>query len=146
MRDSLRDILSALMCEPGLSGHEDRVRHAIAGWLEAFGCQSRSDRMGNLVTTFEGDADAPSVMLFTHMDQLGFVIRKVEADGLIRLERLGGVPERALASQAMLICTDKGDLPGVIANKSHHATAPEEKYRVLPYRELYVDAGFASAE
>ena len=146
MRDSLQDILSALMCEPGLSGHEDRVRHAIAGWLEAFGCQSRSDRMGNLVTTFEGDADAPSVMLFTHMDQLGFVIRKVEADGLIRLERLGGVPERALASQAMLICTDKGDLPGVIANKSHHATTPEEKYRVLPYRELYVDAGFTSAD
>ena len=24
------------------------------------------------------------------------------------------------------------------------ATTPEEKYRVLPYAELYVDAGFAS--
>ena len=41
-------------------------------------------------------------MLFTHMDQLGFVVRKIEADGLIRIERLGGVPERALPSQAVL--------------------------------------------
>src|SRR5690606_8374571 len=66
--------------------------------------------------------------------------------GLIRIERLGGVPERALASQEVLICVGEGrDLAGVIANKSHHATPPEEKYRVLPYQELYVDAGFQSA-
>ena len=59
--------------------------------------------------------------------------------------RLGGVPERALASQAVLICIGEGrDVPGVIANKSHHATAPEEKYRVVPYLDLYVDAGFDS--
>jgi putative aminopeptidase FrvX len=83
-------------------------------------------------------------MVFAHMDQLGFVVRKVEADGLIRLERLGGVPERALAAQAVLVCAATGDLPAVIANKSHHATAPEEKYRVLPYAEVFVDAGFGS--
>ena len=26
-----------------------------------------------------------------------------------------------------------GDLPGVISNKSHHATTPDEKYQVVPY-------------
>ncbi len=84
-------------------------------------------------------------MLFAHMDQLGFVVRKIEADGLIRVERLGGVPERALPSQAVLICVGGGrDVPGVIANKSHHATTPDEKYRVVPYAELYIDAGFAA--
>ena len=36
-------------------------------------------------------------------------------------------------------------MPAAIANKSHHATAPDEKYRVVPYAELYVDAGFTSA-
>ena len=86
-------------------------------------------------------------MLFAHMDQLGFVVRKIEANGLVRVERLGGVPEKALPSQAVLFCVGEGrDVPGVIANKSHHATTPEEKYRVLPYPELYIDAGFASAD
>jgi putative aminopeptidase FrvX len=81
------------------------------------------------------------------MDQLGFVVRKIEASGLIRVERLGGVPERALPSQAVLFCIGEGrDVPGVIANKSHHATPPEEKYKVLPYPELYIDAGFGAAE
>src|SRR6185295_487327 len=31
-------------------------------------------------------------------------------------------------------------------NKSHHATTQEEKYRVIPYSELYIDAGFGSAD
>ena len=32
----------------------------------------------------------------------------------------------------------------MIGNKSHHATAPDERYRVVPYAELSVDAGFSS--
>ena len=141
----MQALLSELMLIPGLSGHEGRVAAAIAGHLDRMGLTHRSDRLGNLTATIPGDPARPSVMVFTHMDQLGFVIRKVEPSGLLRLERVGGVPERALPAQAVLISTRMGDLPGVIASKSHHATAPDEKYRVLPYAELYVDAGFASA-
>ena len=113
--------------------------------LADLGLKTRTDRLGNLIATLDGAAGAPSVMLFTHMDQLGFVVRKIEESGLIRIERLGGVPERALPSQAVLICVGEGrDRLGVIANKSHHATTPEEKYRVVPYADLYIDAGFSS--
>lgn len=141
---SLTDLTVELMLIPGLSGHETRVAAAIAAHLDTLGLPHHSDRLGNLTATIPGDPALPPVMVFTHMDQLGFVVRKVEPTGLIRLERLGGVPERALPAQAVLLCTDRGDLPAVIANKSHHATSPEEKYKVLPYADLYVDAGFAS--
>ncbi len=141
----MRDLLKELMLIPGLSGHEERVATAIRAHLDRIGLAHRTDRLGNVMATIEGDDSAPSVMVFTHMDQLGFIVRKIEEGGLIRLERLGGVPERALAAQAVLICGSKGDVPGIIANKSHHATALDEKYRVLPYAELYVDAGFTSA-
>ncbi|WP_046867948.1 M42 family metallopeptidase [Microvirga massiliensis] len=145
-RDRLRTLLRDLMIIPGLSGYEDRVRRHIARELTGLGIASRSDRLGNLIATLEGDATAPSVMLFAHIDQLGLVVRKIEADGLVRVERLGGLPEKALPAQAVLFCVGEGrDVPGIIANKSHHATSPDEKYRVLPYPELYVDAGFGSA-
>lgn len=146
-RDRLGGLLRELMQIPGLSGYEGRVRRRIARELDALGIAHRTDRLGNLIATLEGMRGGPSVMLFTHMDQLGFVVRKIEANGLVRVERLGGVPEKALLSQAVLLCVGEGrDVPGVIANKSHHATTPEEKYRVVPYAELYIDAGFASAE
>lgn len=145
MKHRIHKDLSDLMMVPGLSGYEDRVRHAIAGRLKDMGIETRSDRLGNLVASFEGEG--PSVMLFTHMDQLGLVVRRIEADGFLRVERLGGVPERALPSQEVLICVGEGrDVPGIIANKSHHATSPDEKYRVVPYAELYIDTGLGSAE
>ena len=135
-----------LMLIPGLSGHEGRVRRRLAAEMRGFGLATTTDRLGNLIATAEGDPNRPSVMLFAHMDQLGFVVRRIEPSGLLRLERLGGVPERALAAQELLICVGEGrDAPAVIANKSHHATAPEEKYRVVPYQDIIVDAGFSSA-
>ncbi len=145
MTGQLRQDLMDLMRIPGLSGHETRVRRFINARLGAMGLKTRTDRLGNLIATLDGDPEAPSVMLFTHMDQLGFVVRKVEEDGLIRVERLGGVPERALVSQAVLLCVDEGaDVPGVIYNPSHHATPPDEKYRVLKAPELRIDTGHGS--
>lgn len=143
---AIADDLAALMLIPGLAGHEERVAAFIRGRLSDAGIDSRTDRAGNVIATLPGGADHPSVMLYAHMDQLGFFVRKIEADGMIRVERMGGVPERALAGQPVILCTPAADLPAVIGNKSHHATAPEEKYHVLRAPDLAIDAGFASAE
>jgi putative aminopeptidase len=144
--DRLRRDLRELMLVPGLAGSEDRVRRRIAASLGAIGVESRADRLGNLVATLPGTEGAPSVMLFAHMDQLGFVVRRLEPEGFVRVERLGGVPEKTLPAQAVLFQLGEGrDVAGVIGAKSHHATATEEKYRVTPYAELYIDAGFGSA-
>ncbi len=145
-RARLKDWLTQLMMASGLSGHEGPVRRLLAKQLSELGIASRSDRMGNLIATLPGDKSLPSVMLFAHMDQLGLVVRKIEANGLLRVERVGGVPEKALPSQSVRVSAGKGKtLPGIIANKSHHATQPDEKYKVLPYSDLYIDCGFGSA-
>ena len=92
----------------------------------------------------DGGAGAPSVMLFTHMDQLGFVVRKIEPDGFIRIERLGGVPERALPSQAVLICIGEGQGPCRRDRQQEpsrdHAGG---KIQGRPLQDLYIDAGFS---
>ena len=36
------------------------------------------------------------------------------------------------------------DVPGIIINKGHHATTPDEKYQVLTYAEICIDAGHGS--
>jgi putative aminopeptidase FrvX len=144
MKDRLRRDLAALMVIPGLSGHEERVAGWLRARLEAAGIGSRTDRLGNLIATVPGDAARPSVMVFTHMDSIGFFVRKIEADGLIRVERMGGVSERAMAAQAVVLCGADGDVPGIIMNKAHHATTPEEKYKVLTAPEIRIDTGHGS--
>jgi putative aminopeptidase FrvX len=144
-QERLKAWLTALMTASGLSGHEGPVRRLLAKQLKELGIASHSDRMGNLIATLPGDKALPSVMLFAHMDQLGLVVRKIEANGLLRVERVGGVPEKALPSQSVRVSAGKGKtIPGIIANKSHHATQPDEKYKVLPYSDLYIDCGYRS--
>lgn len=145
MKDRLRSCLSELMLIPGLSGHEHRVSTRIAAHLRDLGLDSRTDRLGNLIATCRGDPETPQVMLFAHMDQLGFVVRRIGEDGQIAVERLGGVPERALASQSVTLCVGEGrDVEGIIANKSHHATMPDEKYSVLRAPDIRIDTGHGS--
>src|SRR5579885_1443886 len=74
----LTDLTKELMLIPGLSGYETRVRRRLTAELKARGIASSSDRAGNLIATLKGDENLPSVMLFAHMDQLGFVVRKIE--------------------------------------------------------------------
>jgi putative aminopeptidase len=97
-----------------------------------------------VIATVAGDPAKPSVMVFTHMDQLGFFVRKIEADGLVRVERMGGVAERAMAGQVVTLCGEKGDIAGIIMNKAHHATGQDEKYRVLTATEIRIDTGHGS--
>ena len=144
MRERLRRDLCELMVIPGLSGHEERVAAAIRARLVEVGLASSVDRLGNVVATLPGDPKRPSVMVFTHMDQLGFFVRKIEADGLIRVERMGGVSERAMAAQVVTLSGAQGDVAGIIQNKAHHATGPEEKYKVLTAAEIRIDTGHGS--
>lgn len=147
MPSQLRTDLRDLIMTPGLSGHEERVARLIRTRLSEAGIESRVDRMGNVIASFGGDVLAPSVMIFTHMDQLGFFVRKIEADGLIRVERMGGVSERAMAAQAVTLCVGEGrDVPGIIMNKAHHATTPDEKYKVVTAPDILIDTGHGSKQ
>ncbi|MFI4995111.1 MAG: M42 family peptidase, partial [Hyphomicrobiales bacterium] len=74
--------LSDLMLLPGLSGHEGRVRQYLRASLSREGIEAQTDRIGNLIASLPApDSSAPSVMLFAHMDQIGFFVRRIEADG-----------------------------------------------------------------
>ncbi len=144
MKARIKLDLMELMMVPGLSGHEDLIRAEIRKKLKAEDIKCESDRLGNLISTFTGDA-GPSVMVFAHMDQLGFVVRKINDDGIINVVRMGGVPERALLSQAVLLYSkQKPYLEGIIYNKSHHITEPDEKYLVPKASEISIDTGLKS--
>ena len=76
--ESIINILSELCLIPGLSGYEDEVRLYIQSKLKKINLSYKTDILGNLCTTLKGNSNLPSIMLFAHMDQLGFVIKKIE--------------------------------------------------------------------
>ena len=107
--EHLETYLRELCLLPGLSGHEQPVCRYMARHFEDNGFEVRTDALGNCMAKIEGtDPGAPVVMIFAHMDSLGFIVRCIEDDGFIRLERLGGIPEKALPATEIQIGTRDG--------------------------------------
>lgn len=142
------ELLKSFMTTFAPSGYEKNMAYLFKSEMEKTADSVVLDRMGNVIAEYKGtDANAPVVMAFAHLDQLGFIVRKIEKDGFLQLERLGGIPEKVLPGLNVCIQTTNGRLiPGVIGNKSHHASSAEEKYKVDLITSLFVDIGANSSD
>ena len=148
MLERIERYMHDLALLPGLAGFEQKVAAYMKDAFEALGLPVEIDTLGNCIAKVEGkDPEAPTIMVFAHMDSLGFLVRKIEDDGFLRIERLGGIPEKVLpATQIQVQCRDGSMVEGVIGVKAHHVTPPEEKYVVDKYMKLFVDIGASSRE
>ena len=140
--------LEAMMRVSALSGHEEPMIRLMRDSLRQVADAVSTDCLGNVHARIGGaDKDAPRVMLFAHMDQLGMIVRRIDPDGCVRMERLGGIPEKVLPGLRMSIANLLGNpIPALVGIKAHHMTPQDEKSRVVPYAELYLDLGCDSAE
>ncbi|HET9224229.1 MAG TPA: hypothetical protein VFO07_17075, partial [Roseiflexaceae bacterium] len=134
------------MCHiSAVSGHEDQMIAYMKGEMARYVSDIRVDRLGNVIARKEGrSANGPRVMVSAHMDEVGFLVRKIEPDGFVRVTRVGGIPEKSLPAQRLVLRGANGDIFGIIGPKSHHLTPPEEKFKVTAINDLYIDIGARS--
>ncbi len=132
---------------PAPSGYEDPMIKRMRSGFEQSGLPVRVDRLGNVIATVrEAQPGFPNVTIFAHMDEVAFLVRKIEPDGFIRLQRMGGIPEKSMAGQHIVFLADGEPVEGVIGTKSHHMTEDAEKYQVVPIKNAYTDIGACSRE
>ena len=142
------ELLKSFMTTFAPSGYEKNMAYLFKSEMGKTADKVVIDRMGNVIAEYKGtDEKSPVVMAFAHLDQLGFIVRKIEKEGFIQLERLGGIPEKVLPGLNICIQSTDGNLiPGVIGTKSHHASSAEEKYKVDLITSLFVDIGANSSD
>ena len=144
----LNNVLKEFMLLPSPSGYEKPMALAMKKHMEKYSKDVTIDRAGNVLAVFPGtNPKAPRVMVFAHMDQLGFIVRKIEKNGLIQVDRMGGIPEKVLPALNLVFMGIDGQLTeGVIGVKSHHTTSADEKYKVDVVTSLLIDIGAADDE
>jgi len=133
------DLLTELTEERGVPGYEDRVREVVRRELAATTDRVRTDAMGNVVATLDGDSDY-SVAVAAHMDEIGFMIRNVDEDGFVQLDALGGWDPRVLRAQRVTVHTEGGDLTGIIGSPPPHGGTDDEEPEVA---DVHVDMGMS---
>jgi putative aminopeptidase FrvX len=144
MSDSLA-LLEELTSTPALSGREDSMVAVMSERFSRFAEDVHIDRLGNVTATIHGQEGQPELAVFAHMDELGLIVRKIEEDGFLRFERVGGVPEKSLLGTPVEVLADSGErIAGLVGTTSHHVTPPDKKFAVPSRLEMYIDIGCSS--
>lgn len=100
------------------------------------------DKLGSVVfTSAAADETAPKIMLASHMDEIGFMVKHITKEGFLKFVCLGGWWEQVMLSQRVTVHGSKGDLTGVIGSKPPHILTPEERTKVVQKRDMYIDIG-----
>lgn len=124
----------------GISGDEQDVREFILNHVNEKSLKYCIDSMGNLIVKCNSSGKSPlKVMLASHMDEVGFMIKDITEDGKLKFVTAGGMDGRILPGQRVRIGADK--IPGVIAQKSIHLQDREERDSVVKLKSLYIDIG-----
>lgn len=110
-RDSLADaaaLLRRLADIYGVSGNEDQVRDAVRAALpEWAAANAQVDTAGDLIVAAGPDRD--TTVFVAHMDEVGFAVTRIAADGTVTLARRGGFLGSLWEGQTALAHVDSGE-------------------------------------
>ncbi len=137
----LVDVLEKLSNANGVTGREDQVRDLMKKFLKPYVDEVREDRLGNVIAVKKGNKDAPTVMLAAHMDEVGLMVKNITKKGFLQFAKIGGIDDRILFAQKVIVHTDKGSLTGVMSSKPIHIQKEEERKKVIEADDLFIDIG-----
>lgn len=146
------EVLARLAGATGVSGHEQDVAALIEELWKPYVDEIRRDALGNLIAVVRGeglqtpDGRRASLMWAAHMDEIGMVVAAIEDEGFLRVDAIGGVDERVLLAQEVVVHTAEGPLPGIIGTKPPHLTTEEEARKLPRLRDLFIDVGLPGEE
>jgi endoglucanase len=142
----LVDTLEKLSNTCGVAGREEEVRSLMKKFLKPYVDEVKEDKLGNVIGIKKGKKNAPKVMLAAHMDEIGLLVKMISKEGFIQFAKIGGIDDRILLAQKVIVYTEKGPLYGIIGSKPPHIQKEEERKKVLTYDELFIDIGAENQE
>lgn len=128
----------------GVSSQETGVAQIMEKEFKKRGLKTQIDEFGN-VLAYKKITKNPLV-LGAHMDEIGLMVKHIDEKGFLRFMKIGGIDDRALMNQQIIIRTRDGILPGVIGGKPPHIMKPEERKNTVDYKSLFIDVGATSAK
>lgn len=135
--------LSSLMSISGYEKASDSELYALVGddFDECF-----TDAMNNHFFVKKcGKENAPRILVDTHYDEIGMIVRGITDDGFVSVAPIGGVDTRILQAGEVVIY-GKQKVYGVVCSTPPHLMQAEDADKLKPIDELYIDTGIPGDE
>ena len=138
---SLNENLEKLTNACGVTGREEEARNLLIKLMKPYADEIGVDRLENVIAIKKGKKSKPKIMLAAHMDEVGLMVKTVTKEGFLQFAKMGGIDDRILLAQKVLVHTQKGTLQGIVGSKPPHIQKEDERKKVMTYDKLFIDIG-----
>lgn len=117
------DLLQALIDARGPCGEEDEVRDLCQKEIEGIVDSIWIDPAGNLIGKVEGETgESGSIRVMVHMDEISLIVKRINEDGSLRVNPLGGIHPFSLGQGPVDVMGDQEVFSGVLSFGCMHTT------------------------
>ncbi|MEY8435370.1 glutamyl aminopeptidase [Streptococcus hyointestinalis] len=141
----LFDKIKAVTELDGIAGHEHNVRNYMRKRMTPLVDSIETDGLGGIFGIKKNaDANAPRIMVAAHMDEVGFMVSSIQADGTFRVVGIGGWNPLVVSSQRFTLYTRTGQaIPVISGSVPPHFLRGKNGGASLPnVSDIIFDGGF----
>jgi glutamyl aminopeptidase len=132
-----------------VSGYEQPMRDYMRAKITPLVDRVETDGLGGIFGIKENaDANAPRIMVAAHLDEVGFMVSSIKADGTFRVVGIGGWNTLVVSGQRFTLYTRDGkQIPVVTGGVPPHLLRGASGTPTIPeLGNIIFDAGFANKE
>ncbi|WP_163539723.1 M42 family metallopeptidase [Gracilibacillus sp. YIM 98692] len=142
----MKTMLKELTDARGIPGDEKEPRQVMEKWIQPYADKVYTDHLGSLIAEKSGEENGPKVMVAGHLDEVGFMVTKIDDKGFVYFQTVGGWWSQVMLAQRVTLLTKKGDVTGVIGSKPPHILSPEARKKPVEIKDMFIDIGATSRE
>jgi len=144
--DKTLTMLKDLTDANGIPGNEKEVRDVMEKYIKDYADEVYTDHLGSLIARKSGNANGPKVMVAGHLDEVGFMVTRIDDKGFLFFQTVGGWWNQVMLAQRVTVMTKAGNITGVIGSKPPHILTPEARKKPVDIKDMFIDIGASSKE
>jgi len=141
--NDLTDLLNTLLVTHSPSGDEGEMEDLCRPLLGERCDDVWTDPNGNIIGKINGESSEDAILLMAHKDEIGAIVRKIDDDGKIWLDSLGGCVPWVYGEGPFDVLGDEV-ITGILSVGSRHSshlspTIADAKSKALTWEMCYID-------
>ncbi|WP_057510564.1 M42 family metallopeptidase [Staphylococcus simulans] len=145
--DKTVKLLKDLTDVNGIAGHEYKVKQLMKDYLKPVSDELVEDNLGGIFGKKKAEKGSKTLMLAGHLDEVGFMVTKIDDKGYLKFTPVGGWWSQVMLSQKVTVTTDDDkEIRGIIGSKPPHVLTPEQRKTPIDIKDMFIDVGVASKE
>ncbi len=135
------EMVEAFVQADGIAANEKAVSRVMRQYVEASVDEVDYDNLGSIAFYKKGSEDL-TLMFAGHIDEIGFLVKNIDADGYLYLHPVGGWWPHVLLGSLVTITTESEQkYVGVVGSQAPHGMKPEVRKQVMDLKDVFVDVG-----